>query len=325
MRILHLFASPVWSGPAETIATLALAQRALGHDVAVAIDRLRTQVSSEEPAAARFAALGLLAEEALELSVKSSLLGMWRDARTLRRWPGDALHAHFSHDHFLARGTRARLVRSLHAPRSLRWSLPRADAFTTCVETTDRRILRVPHLLLPPLVSRDFIPGDKARLRQELGLDGEPLILMASTFQASRRHTLALEAFAHLRQRRPNAQLVLLGDGVLKAALRAQAGPGVMFAGYQRGAAFIRYLQACDQLWVLGLGNDYSARVAVQARACGAQVLAVNEGQLSRYADAIVSPDAGAIANAAESLPYRSVTLPDVAQVAAAVLALYRA
>ena len=156
MKILHLLASPVWSGPAETVAELALAQRALGHEVSVAIDRLRTHVSSEELAAPRFAALDLLSELALELSVKSSPFGMWRDAQTLRRWPGDVVHAHFSHDHFLARWSGKRLVRSVHAPRSLRWSLPRADAFTTCVETTDPRITRVPHLLLPALVSREL-------------------------------------------------------------------------------------------------------------------------------------------------------------------------
>ena len=48
MKILHLLASPVWSGPAEPVALLAAAQRALGHDVRVAIDRKRLLVSSEE-------------------------------------------------------------------------------------------------------------------------------------------------------------------------------------------------------------------------------------------------------------------------------------
>ena len=324
MRILHLLASPVWSGPAETIAALALAQRALGHEVHVAVDRRRSQVSSEELAAPRFAALGLLGEEGLELSVKSSPAGMARDIVRLRRWTGDVLHAHFSHDHFLARFSGKRLVRSLHAPRSLRWSLPNADAFTVCVETRDRRVLERPHLLLPALVSADFVPGDRAAAQRELGLRGEPLIVMTSTFQASRQHGLALAAFALLRQRKPGAQLLLIGDGALAGELRARAGPGVSFFGYQRGSAFVRYLQACDQLWVLGLGNDFAARIAAQGRACGAQVVAVAEGQLARYASTLVPLDAAAIALAAQAPGGGPADLPNTARVAADVLELYR-
>ena len=48
MRILHTLASPAWSGPAEGVALLADAQRRLGHEVQVAIDRRRHEVSSEE-------------------------------------------------------------------------------------------------------------------------------------------------------------------------------------------------------------------------------------------------------------------------------------
>ena len=37
MKILHLLASPVFSGPAEVVAQLAFAQRTQGHDVTVAL------------------------------------------------------------------------------------------------------------------------------------------------------------------------------------------------------------------------------------------------------------------------------------------------
>src|SRR5262245_34194601 len=103
MRILHLLSSPFWSGPAENVALLALAQRALGHEVTVAVDRLRTQVASEEPVVPRLQALALLDEGGLELSVKSSPLAVVRDAAALRRRRDvDVVHAHFSHDHLLA-------------------------------------------------------------------------------------------------------------------------------------------------------------------------------------------------------------------------------
>lgn len=323
MRILHLLASPVWSGPAETIAALAMAQRVLGHEVEVAVDRLRTSVTSEELAAPRFAALGLLAELGLELSVKSSPVGMIKDVVRLRAWSGDVVHAHFSHDHFLARFGGKRVVRSVHAPRSLRFSLPDAHAYTVCVQTRHPRVLKRPHLLLPALLSPEFVPAERTAVRHALGLSGTPLIVMASTFQASRRHALAFAAFAALRQQQPHAQLVLLGDGALEAELRAQAGAGVSFAGYQSGAAFVRHLQAADQVWVLGLGNDFSARLAAQARACGAAVIAVDEGQLAAYANALVPVDADALTRAALPLRASSAAVTDVPTIAAAVTGLY--
>ena len=55
MRILHLLASPFFSGPAENVALLALAQARLGHEVRVAVDRKRPAVhgrGAHRPAAA---------------------------------------------------------------------------------------------------------------------------------------------------------------------------------------------------------------------------------------------------------------------------------
>src|SRR5262245_11718150 len=132
-KILHLLASPFWSGPAENVALLALAQREAGHEVTVAVDRRRTDVAAEEPAVPRFEALGLLDTGGLELSAKSPPWGVVGDMRRLRRRSVDVVHAHFTHDHLIARWAKPRgavLVRSIHAPRSPRPSLPRAGAYT---------------------------------------------------------------------------------------------------------------------------------------------------------------------------------------------------
>ncbi|MHB8878577.1 MAG: glycosyltransferase [Myxococcaceae bacterium] len=335
MRVLHLLASPVWSGPAENVALLAAAQRALGHVVWVAVDRKRAGLSSEEPILPRLQALGLLDEGGLELSVKSSPLGMLRDARALRRRELDVVHAHFSHDHLVARfglPRGARLVRSIHAPRSLRWSLPRADAFTVPTEADRARLPGRTALVLPPLVGTGFVPsGDRAALRRELGVEGAPLVGMVSTFQPSRRHALGLEALALLRRDRPGARLVLAGDGALEGELRRAVGrlnlaKAVSFVGYQQGEAFVRWLQALDEVWVLGLGNDYSGRAAAQARACGVRVLAVDEGGLSGLADVLLQ-ERTPQALAAASLDGRrtSRALATAEEVAREVLTLYGA
>jgi glycosyltransferase involved in cell wall biosynthesis len=327
VKILHLLASPFFTGPAEVLTQLALAQRALGHEVAVAVDRKRTTHESEELIVPRLAALGLLSEAPLELSVKSSPLAMLRDVRTLRALAVDVVHCHFSHDHAIARlgaPKGAKLIRSLHAPRSARWSLPKADGYTVPMDSLARRLLGHRVLVLPAPVGPEFSPAsDRAALRSALGLSGEPLAGMVSTFQRSRRHEVALAAWARVRSRHPGAGLVLIGDGPLQAEVMARAGEGVAFAGYQPGPAFVRHLQALDEVWILGLGNDWSARAAAQARACGVRVVAVDEGALARYADAVIEPNAGALEAAALRPERRALTLEQTEAVARRVLAFY--
>ena len=337
MRILHLLASPFWSGPAELVALLALAQRELGHEVSVAVDRKRAEVAAEEPVVPRLQALGLLDEGGLELSVKSTPWAMGRDAVRLRGRKVDVVHAHFSHDHLLARlglPPGATLVRSLHAARSLRRSLPRADAYTTPSSELLMRLvrLRAPSaMVLPPLVAPGFAPPlDVAALRRELALPEGPVIGMVSTFQPSRRHDVGIDAFSRVRERSPGARLVLVGDGELERELRARVAAlglsgAVTFAGYRRGEEFVRWLQALDEVWVLGLGNDFSGRAAAQARACGVRVVAVDEGGLGGFADALVPLSAEAVAQAALGPERREVALASNGAIASAVLSLYEA
>lgn len=332
MRILHLLASPFWSGPAENVALLALAQRALGHEVTVAVDRLRTEMPAEEPAVPRIAALDLLDKGGLELSAKSGPGAVWRDVRLLKRRAVDVVHSHFSHDHLVAwlgRPRGARLVRSIHAPRSIRRLMPPADAFTVPSFDDARRLLGQRVLVLPPLVDPSFVPPpDRRALQSSLQIEGAPVIGMVSTFQPSRRHDLGITAFSRLRERLPEARLVLVGDGALEGTIRAQVereglAPAVTFAGYQSGEDFVRWLQSLDVLWVLGLGNDWSGRIAAQARACGVRVVAVDQGGLGRFADVLVEPDPAKIAAASRQVPARAIPLATNEETAADVLRLY--
>jgi len=333
VRILHTLASPVWSGPSEGVALLAAAQRRLGHDVKVAIDRKRRQVTSEEPALPYFQEMGLLEEDlALELSVKSSPGRIFNDTRALKRRGADIIHCHFTHDHVVAafgRPRGAKLIRSIHAPRSLRWSTPHADGWTVPTDGLAAQLAPRPCLVMPALVAESFKPPvDRAALRKDLGLEGEPLIGMVSTFQRSRRHEVGIEAFARLRQTRPGARLVLIGDGELGAVLRVgvlsrRLEDAVTFTGYKPGPEFVRWLQAFDEVWVLGLGNDFSGRAAAQARACGVRVVSVDEGALPRIADALVAPDPDALVAASLSVARRDLPVSTPDQIAASVIALY--
>lgn len=336
MRILHLLASPFWSGPAENVALLAQAQRALGHEVTVAVDRKRRDIAAEEPAVPRFQQLGLLDEGGLTLSVKSPPWELWSDLRALRRRSVDVVHAHFTHDHLVARwGTPkgAVRIRSVHAPRSLRSSLPEAAAYTVpaghLVEKLRGR--HRPVQVLPALVDPMFVPPeDRKALRRALGIEDTHLVGMISTFQPSRRHALGVEAFAALRQCRPEARLVLVGDGALLEATRTRVSERgltehVTFAGYQQGPDFAKWLRALDEVWILGLGNDWSARAAAQARACDVRVVAVNEGALPDLADAKVeSPTVDAVVTAAMSGARAAARHPTNELIARDILSLYQ-
>jgi glycosyltransferase involved in cell wall biosynthesis len=327
VRILHLLASPYWSGPAENVALLARAQRERGHTVSVAIDRKRLSSPSEEIAWPRLKALGLLDEGEMELSVKSSPLTMWSDARKLASRQLDAVHCHFSHDHFIGRWGRpkgARLVRSIHAPRSIRWSLPFADAYTVPTADMARELIGRHVTVLPTLVDPVFRPATAREAQQkELGISGSPVIGMVSTFQLSRRHDVGVAAFLQLRERLPDAQFVLVGDGETQAATR-QAAPFATFAGYQSGADFVRWLQAMDVIWILGLGNDWSGRAAAQAQACDVRVVAVDEGALATWADAVVPLDPKAIAEVTIDLKAKGLNRRTNEEIAREVLKLYQ-
>lgn len=333
MRILHTLASPFWSGPTENVAQLALAQRALGCEVSVAIDRERTHTDAEELAAPRLEALGLLDDGGLELSVKSSPARLWRDGLNLRARRVDVVHTHFSHDHLLARWALkgATLVRSIHAPRSIRWSLPRADAYTVPVPEWTGRLGGARVQVWPAHVGAEFVPApDRDSLRARLGVSGAPVVGMVSTFKASRRHELGVEAFRQLALRAPAARLVLVGDGERLEATREQVralglSERVTFAGYQPREAFVDWLQALDVVWILGLGNDWSARAAAQARACGVRIVAVDEGALSGYADALVAPDPSRIAQATAAGTRVERSLPTNEAIARSMLELYGA
>lgn len=332
MRILHLLSSPWWTGPAESIAALAMAQRALGHEVTVAVDRVRTDVCAEELIVPRLQAMGLLDEGGLRLSVKGSFFDTLKDARNLEARHLDVVHCHFSHDHWVAslgRPRNAKLIRSLHAPRSVRRLSPRADLWTVPYAALADRLKGRNVTVLPALVDPSFAPpGDRSALQRRLGYEGAPVVGMVSTFKPSRRHALALDAFGKLAKLQPDARLVLIGDGALVPDLRQQTEDlslkkRVMFEGYRSGDAFVRRLQALDVVWILGLGNDWSARAAAQARACGVRVIAVDEGALSTWADAVVEPAVDALVDATLGTTRRDVPAVGAEDVAQRVLSLF--
>ncbi|BAJ27469.1 MULTISPECIES: glycosyltransferase [Kitasatospora] len=75
-------------------------------------------------------------------------------------------------------------------------------------------------------------PAARRAARAELGLPPDALVVgSVGNLTAKKDQATMLAAFARLREREPDARLVLVGSGPLEAELRARAGEGVLFAG----------------------------------------------------------------------------------------------
>ncbi len=333
MKIVHLLSTPYFSGPAAAVLQLAVAQRDLGHQVEIQCDLKRKQAPSEELLVPQLNARDFFPSPHIELSVKSTPFRMLKDALAIRRTKADVIHCHMSHDHLLlglggfGQGLR---IRSIHKLSALTALTPAADGFTVPTDSALRRVNDKPALLLPAVVPPHFVVDEARRAsRNQLGLPTGKWIGMVSTFQPSRRHGLALQAFAEVKKVLPEAQLLLVGDGALKSEVENQAAAmgltqSVHFRGYLSGDAYLHMVQCFDELWILGLGNDAAGRAAAEARACGVRVLAANEGALSQWADAVVEAEVQSIADASVGTVRRTVTLPSALAIAAQLVDFYR-
>lgn len=289
MRILELLSSPVWTGPAEPMASVARILVRRGHQVEMAVDSLRPGDLRE-----RLRALGFNLRLDLTLSTKAGPVAWLRDAAALRRAARDldVVHAHFSNDHALAllalRGRRqARVVRTVHSSRSLRdrplqgAAHRRADGLIAVCQAHAR--LLVERFRVDPrrvLASRGAVDPvafspDGPDLRAELGLaPGQPAAGIVSRVKPDRRHAELIDAFALVARQLPEARLVVVGrgEGLEEIRLRA-AGAGlerqVIFAGYRTGPELAAAHRTLDCKVLLAEGNDGTCRALLEAMACG--------------------------------------------------------
>ena len=80
-----------------------------------------------------------------------------------------------------------------------------------------------------------FDPAARARARARLGIEESALVVgHVGRFNGQKNHRFLLEVFSRLLKARPDARLLLVGDGYLEAEVRQQAAPlgeRVLFAG----------------------------------------------------------------------------------------------
>jgi glycosyltransferase involved in cell wall biosynthesis len=309
--ILQLVANRWWTGSADPVIQLSRGLETRGHRVLLGLipgGRFEDK--------AREAGLELIADVSLEARVEPArVLGdIRRLHRLVRSARVDVVHAHHAHDHWLGLlcHGRAALVRSFHSARAVDAGWPsralyrRSDALIAvsaevgarcrAAGVAPERIFLVDGVTD---VSRFRGAGGGEAIRKEFGLGPGPVLGSVARFAARRGHETLIRAFALLVARRPDARLLLVGKGELRAHLDALVcelglAQQVVFAGY-RDHDLPAVLDALDLFVLLGAGSDESCRAALEAMAAGRPVVARRVGALG---DAVVDGTTGLLVEA---------------------------
>ncbi|MHC1720685.1 MAG: glycosyltransferase family 4 protein [Clostridiaceae bacterium] len=79
-----------------------------------------------------------------------------------------------------------------------------------------------------------IVEKDAESVRRELGINKDDFVyIMIARFHPVKNHATLIKAFAKLCDELKNVKLVLVGEGECRGKLQEEAGPGVIFTGYQ--------------------------------------------------------------------------------------------
>jgi glycosyltransferase involved in cell wall biosynthesis len=170
--------------------------------------------------------------------------------------------------------------------RQLRWALPRAARVVAVSRGLADEVaaLGVPReriaLVLNGVDRELFHPADRAAARAALGLPVDAaIVLYVGALKASKGVLDLIAAFETLAARRPDAHLVVGGDGELRARVDELAArvPRLHVLGSRPLAEVPRLMAACDVL-ALASWNEGTPNVVLEALASGRRVVATAVG-----------------------------------------------
>jgi glycosyltransferase involved in cell wall biosynthesis len=301
LTILHLAANRWWTGSADPTIQLAGALGARGH-------RVLLGVSPGDRFEAKAREAGLALVDGLRLRARLAPLELAGDARRLiglvREQRVDVIHAHHSHDHWLALavsrlsgGAAPPVVRTFHNVRAVKHGVAdrllyrrTAAAFAVSRQIEARcRLMQVAagRVFWTPGVAdlpRFGSGADAHAIREEFKLGDAPVIVSVARLAPNRGHELLLAAFRELLVTAPTARLLLVGKGETRARLEelvAELGLAqqVTFTGY-RDRDLPSVLAAADCFALMAAGSDDSCRAALEAMAAARPVVARRVGAL---------------------------------------------
>ncbi|MBK9160788.1 MAG: glycosyltransferase family 1 protein [Nitrosomonadales bacterium] len=119
-----------------------------------------------------------------------------------------------------------------------------------------------------------FHPAKRSiELRNTWGAtDGTPVAIIVSRLAAEKNLPVVIQAFEQMRAIRPDAKLVMVGDGPARAALEKQH-PDVIFAGMRTGEELAAHYASGDIFLYPSLTETYG-NVTVEAMASGLATIA---------------------------------------------------
>ena len=122
--------------------------------------------------------------------------------------------------------------------------------------------------------TRLFHPGLRnPALRGRWGVDAlQPVVLSVGRIAPEKNLPLVLQVFAEMKKARPDARLVIVGDGSIKARLRAR-NPDVIFTGALRGVDLATHY-ACADVFLFPSTTETYGNVTLEAMASGLSVVA---------------------------------------------------
>ena len=285
-----------YGGAEAQLVRLAGRLRERGWEVSV-ISMLPAEAYQEELAAAGIALCSL----GMRRGVPDPR-AIWQLARRVRERRPDVLHSLMVHANLLARVARPLcrvpvLVCSVHTDadaqgwRRLAYRVTdRRCDLTTHVSPGGRELFvqvgaapRARIRFLPNGVDSACFAPDRAarkRLRGEHGLEGKFVWMAVGRFQAAKDHDTMLRAFAQGAAERPEAVLVLVGQGELEPQVRARAselglGERVQFWGLRRDVPAC--LNAADA-YLLSSAWEGMPSVLLEAGATGLPAAATEVG-----------------------------------------------
>jgi glycosyltransferase involved in cell wall biosynthesis len=143
-----------------------------------------------------------------------------------------------------------------------------------------------------------FHPGNRDEARAQLGIDtSQPLVVSVGHLISRKRHHVLIDAFAHARERVPNARLVIMGAPSFEAQYPAQLEAQVATLGLREHvrimgnippATVATWLRAAD-VFALGTAREGCCNAVLEALATGLPVVTTPAGDNAWFVEENVS------------------------------------